>query len=126
MPILIISHINSFVVLSDNMVSTVRLTPPPLAFQRPKFKLLQAPPPGEDNIRSLPDLVDFNEKLNPDHTFCFHIRQCDQSAEVIEITHRELKKAVEECSTRIRANIDGIRSPRVSDDGKIVKCLPVA
>lgn len=85
-------------------------------FTRPKFDVLGdcGPKLGVDAIQSLPDLILFNARENPNHTFCL---QAESNTEVDEsnatpepfsllpVTFRQLAGAIHVCAATLRKSV---------------------
>lgn len=69
-------------------------------FQRPIFRLLNVPSQVEcDGIRSLPDLLEFNDKNNATHLFALQQVKTDgEHVRFNNVTFRALMHAVEGCA----------------------------
>lgn len=79
-------------------------------------------------IRSLPELIEFNAKENPNHLFCIQARkQADSSTfSGLPLTNSQLKDAVLRCVSWLKENVEELRLPSVNEDGIIVKGPPIA
>lgn len=84
------------------------------SFERPRFTPLPPKSGTEDEpeaITSLPDLIDFNARHNPDHIFCIQARSLSGNLEAAEssnaafdpcpITFAHLDSAVHACASAI-------------------------
>ena len=92
-------------------------------FRRPRVDISKPLPPGDGNILTLPDLVEFGARFNAEHVFCLqyghNVRLAPRA-----ITHGELQQAVLRFSAWLA--LQGLaQSPRVVD-GAVVKARPVA
>lgn len=76
-------------------------------FERPIFQLLNSPETRKyETILSLPDLLDFNDKNNPKHTFALQqVKKDGEHAGFKHVTFRALKQAVESCAEWIKNNL---------------------
>jgi len=88
-------------------------------------------PSDEDHneIRTVPELIDFNAKHNADQIFCVQATKETQDtpqAKPVAITHIQLKRAILRCSKRLCEEIAELKQPYKNDEGRIVKCQPVA
>ncbi|KAL4866181.1 hypothetical protein BDV12DRAFT_210641 [Aspergillus spectabilis] len=96
-----------------------------MSFKRAKVNLLD--PTDPTAIRTLPELIEWNAKHNPDHLFCTQL--LSQSTEATDnachVTHSQLRQAILRCSRRLRSQIPGLHLPSVTDGGEIVKSGPV-
>ena len=95
-------------------------------FQRAKIDL-QPPTAGSNDIRTIPELVEYNAKHNPDHLFCSQAKRTarDQPLEFISITHSQLKQAIRKLSAWIAQNVPQAVFQN-SADGQKTKGKPVA
>jgi hypothetical protein len=97
-------------------------------FETPRINL-QAADDDCEAIRTVPELIDFNAKHNPDQLFCVQATKATQNAlhaTTIAITHLQLWHAILHCSTRLSAEIAELRLSYRSDEGRFAKCQPVA
>jgi hypothetical protein len=93
-------------------------------------------PATEIPIRSVPELVDFNAVTNPDALFCFQAVKASASlvAETkheggfdgMPVTMSQLREAILRCKDFLTANGVLVVPPRKTEDGKLLKSLPVA
>jgi acyl-CoA synthetase (AMP-forming)/AMP-acid ligase II len=74
-------------------------------------------------IRTLPDLVDFNGKHNPQHTFCI---QATRDQRFVSVSYRQLQHAIARCQARLKREDSGLHTPTTDADGHVTKCAPVA
>lgn len=83
-------------------------------FERPRFTPLPPKPVTEnqpETITSLPDLIKFNARHNPDHTFCIQARSSSEpngaakrknaAFDACSITFAQLESAVYACASAI-------------------------
>lgn len=83
-------------------------------FERPRFTPLPPKPTAEDQreiITSLPDLIKFNARHNPDHAFCIQARSSSERNGAVKhknaafdarsITFAQLETAVYACASAI-------------------------
>lgn len=82
-------------------------------------------------MTTLPELIEFNAKYNPEHTFCLqtlpgfdHGRSENQN--FLRITHGELHRAVWACQVWLCSNIPGIELPSPSTNGGYKKGPAIA
>ena len=77
------------------------------AFKRPSFRLIGKPGSTDDNIRSLPDLLEFNKVHNPDHLFCIQaLSQNEEFGKAAKpITFGEFERAVRRCCRWIEKQV---------------------
>lgn len=76
----------------------------------------------DTSIRTLPDLVDFHAKHNPQHLFCI---QTTRDHTFVSVSYENLQHAIVRCQARLREEC-GLHAPTVDADGKLKKCAPVA
>lgn len=74
-------------------------------------------------IRTLPDLVDFHGKHNPQHLFCI---QTTRDHGFVSVSNEKLQRAIVRCQARLRGEDSGLHPPTVDADGHVTKCAPVA
>lgn len=79
--------------------------------------------PDNRDIRTLPELAEFNAVHNADYLFCL---QAGRQQKLRPITHGQLKEAILCCSDWLIANVKGLKQPEIRDDGTIEKSQPVA
>ena len=81
-----------------------------------------------DEIRTVPELLQFNALNNPDHLFCIQARKAaeDQTPVFLDVTFAQLKDAVLRCSTWLTTNLVGLSPPCKDHTNNTVKCPPVA
>ena len=76
-------------------------------------------------VRSIPDLIEFNAKQNPKHTFCVQARGLSSELSLQEITFSQLQHAIRRCCAWILESIDGTAAATVHN-GVVQKSSPVA
>ncbi|KAJ5512744.1 NRPS-like enzyme [Penicillium fimorum] len=74
-------------------------------------------------IRTLPDLVDFHGKHNPQHTFCI---QATRDQGFVSVSYGKLQRAIVRCQARLKREDSGLHPPTSDADGHVTKCAPVA
>ena len=84
---------------------------------------LKLPNPDDRDIRTLPELIEFNAVHNADYLFCL---QAGRQQKLLPITHRQLKEAILCCSDWLVANVNELKLPKIREDGTIEKSQPVA
>jgi len=96
----------------------------PLEFRRAKIDLYST----NGDVRTVPELIDYNVKHNANSIFCVQSRKQEGSIpyEFRTISNLELKFAILKCSDWITTAIAEIALPFKGDDGTTVKCSPVA
>lgn len=84
-------------------------------------------PPYSD-IRTLPELIEYNAIRNSDYPFCIQAKKIGQGAPIafLSISHLQLKRAILECSEWLQENIAELQLPSPMHGGRYVKGPPVA
>ncbi|KAL8829339.1 MAG: hypothetical protein Q9191_002068 [Dirinaria sp. TL-2023a] len=74
---------------------------------------------GKQNIRNIPELIDYNAKFNPDHLFCVQAQKAlnDGSAGLLYVTHGQLKQAILCCSRWLKSFLDELALPKATKEG---------
>ena len=80
--------------------------------------------PDTREIRTLPELVEFNALHNPDYLFCLQARR--QPKEPLSVTHGQMKEAILRSSDWLLKYVKEVQLPDRQDDGTIAKGPPVA
>ncbi|KAL3444530.1 hypothetical protein BJX65DRAFT_319885 [Aspergillus insuetus] len=95
-------------------------------FRRPEIKLYPAAH-ETGYIRTLPEVVEFNAKENPDHVFCLQAKKSSGSSvpTLIPVTNVQLRDAIAQCASWLQCSIQ-IQLPTVSGDGTVTKGAPIA
>lgn len=97
-------------------------------FRRAQFSPIDKEPMGpaaEDSIRSLPDLINFNAEVNPDHTFCIQAEASVTEKGHFNASHLsflQLRDAVDGCSEWL---IENVTMP-VPSESDVERPAPVA
>ncbi|KAL4903515.1 hypothetical protein BDW74DRAFT_186131 [Aspergillus multicolor] len=95
-------------------------------FRRAKIDLLNLD--DATAIRTLPELIEWNAKHNPDHLFSTQLlsqAQPEPQRTHIDISHGQLRQSIGCVAQRLRKLIPGLHSPRVAGNGKIIKAGPI-
>ena len=79
--------------------------------------------PDTRDIRTLPELVEFNAVHNTDYLISLQARR---QLGPLSVTHGQMKEAIVQCSEWFVANVKELRLPSRQDDGTIAKGRPVA
>jgi len=79
--------------------------------------------PDEREVKTIPQLIEFNARQNPDHVFCVQARKQQDS---IPVSHLQLKQAILKCSGWLIANVEKLTLPYADTDGNICRGPPVA
>ncbi|KAL2812958.1 hypothetical protein BJX63DRAFT_432247 [Aspergillus granulosus] len=95
-------------------------------YRRPEIKLYPAPS-DTGLIRTLPEVVEFNARENPDHVFCLQAKKNPDTSipTLIPVTNCQLRDAISHCASLLRVHIK-LQLPIVSEDGTVKKRAPVA
>lgn len=96
--------------------------PPSTPFLAANIQLKLQNPDNRD-IRTLPELVEFNVVHNGDFLFCL---QAGRQQNLQPITHRQLKEAILCCSDWLVANVKEVKPPTIQESVTIEKSKPVA
>ncbi|CEL05016.1 hypothetical protein ASPCAL06138 [Aspergillus calidoustus] len=98
----------------------------PRPFRRPEIQLYPAAH-ETGYIRTLPEVVEFNAKENPDHVFCLQAKKNPAGSvpSLISVTNVQLRDAIAHCADWLRSSIQ-LQLPTASEDGTIRKGAPVA
>lgn len=82
------------------------------------------------DIRTLPDLVNFHVKNNPQHLFCLQAEKKSTGSgyDLTPVTYEKLHRALIRCQTWLRNHAPGFHSPSTTGgtDGVAVKSAPIA
>ena len=81
-----------------------------------------------DEIRTVPELLQFNALNNPDHIFCIQARKAAEgpAPTFLDISFAQMKEAVLRCSTWLTTNLVELSPPWKDNTDNMVKCPPVA
>jgi hypothetical protein len=98
-----------------------------LPFRRPILRHAQTGLPN-DAIKTIPELIDFHARANPDHVFCMQSDSSDDRGEenFHHVTYSGLEKAILACETSILSTIGPTEFPKRDEQGNIVKRAPIA
>lgn len=96
--------------------------PPSTPFLAANIQLKLQNPDNRD-IRTLPELIEFNAVHNGDYLFCL---QAGRQQKLQPITHRQLKEAILCCSDWLVANVKELKLPKIQESVTIEKSKPVA
>lgn len=92
-------------------------------FQRPPINLDPGPDENEQ-LRTLPEVIEFNANNNPSHVFCLQARDAGYMSSLTPISNVQLKRAISQCGRFLRSNAE-LRLPMVVD-GKARNGPPIA
>jgi hypothetical protein len=85
----------------------------------------------DNEIRSVPELVEYNARHNPKYIFCVQagkkVQVGSTGRDLLAVTHMQLKNAILKCSRWVVAHISQLQRPhKDGESGDIVKGPPVA
>ena len=102
----------------------MKTTKPLAPFVRP----LTAGNKVRDEIRSVPELLEFNALNNPNHLFCIQTRKAVEGTQptFLDITYAQLRHAVQKCSAWLTANVLELVPPHRDHTGEFVRGPPIA
>jgi acyl-CoA synthetase (AMP-forming)/AMP-acid ligase II len=97
------------------------------AFTRPNINL-DVTAVRDDEVRTFPELIDFNARENPDHTFCIQATKQAGSTSLAfnSITFSHLKDGILQCCAWLEANVSEMEGPKRLENASFVKGAPVA
>lgn len=81
------------------------------------------------SIRTVPELIEYNAKVNPDTLYCVQALkpQDEQTTEASQVSMRQLRDAIWRCSGDLRGGLIGLDDLSASKEGQIpIKPDPVA
>lgn len=85
-----------------------------IRFKSPPINL-RSSTPEKDEIRSLPELLEWNARENPDHVFCVQAEtkrqgvESDDPYELRSLTNDDFKRAVGRCVRWFEGNVPGLK-----------------
>ncbi|KAF7674573.1 hypothetical protein GT037_007333 [Alternaria burnsii] len=80
-------------------------------------------------IRTLPELVEFHVRHNPQHRFCIQAEKPlteNATYPLISLTYERLQQAIFRCQTWLKDNAPNIHASFLDDRGSVNRCAPVA
>lgn len=88
----------------------------PLHFIRPSISFTGK---DEHTVQSIPQLIDFNAKFNPDYTFCIQAEKAllDDFPSFLHVTNAQLKQAIYCCAKWLRSSVQELVLPEITEDG---------
>jgi acyl-CoA synthetase (AMP-forming)/AMP-acid ligase II len=101
------------------------MSPSESNFRRAPLKTAQTDVSSQ-TIRTIPELIDFHARQNPDHVFCMQSDSSLEGEEFHTVDYACLENAILACQTSILGDIGPACLPRQNADGSIVKSAPVA
>lgn len=100
---------------------------PRRAFKPADIDLKQ--PSTSDSIRTIPELIEYNAKVNPDALYCIQALkpQDEQTTKASRVSMRQLRNAIWRCSDNLRGGLIGFDDLSASKEGQTpIKPEPVA
>ena len=96
-------------------------------FKRAKIHL-QPINGSADDVQTVPQLIEYNARHNPDHLICIQALKQEASApqQFHSVSHLQLAQAILGCSEWLVKNVRELRLPWKGDDGRFAKGPPVA
>lgn len=91
-------------------------------FQPPTISL-HLEDPDERKIQTIPQLIEYNSRHNPDHLFCVQTRK-QQSGSFV--SHLQLKQAILQCSDWLTATVKEVKIPHEDENGRLCRGPPIA
>lgn len=85
----------------------------------------------QDRIRTLPELIVYNSRVNAEHVFCVQTRKRTEQQQpggsgFVRVTHLQLAQAVGKCSEWLVQNVGELRRPWRDESGASRKGPPIA
>ena len=73
----------------------------------------------EHAVQSIPQLIDFNAKANPDYAFCIQAEKAlhEDFPNFLHVTNAQLKYAICRCAQRLRSTVQELVLPEIIQDG---------
>jgi hypothetical protein len=99
-------------------------------FKRARLDMRQAE--KDQEIQTLPQLVEYNATHNPNYPFCLQAQKNFDHADTaiedrfIRITHQDVKFAILRCQKWLLKMIQSLHSPKIHAEDSVTKCAPVA
>lgn len=87
-----------------------------LRFNRPSISFTSK---NEHAVRSIPQLIEFNAKANPDYAFCIQAEKAlhEDFSNLLHVTNAQLKHAICRCSQWLRLTVQELVLPEIIQDG---------
>ncbi|KAF2135592.1 uncharacterized protein K452DRAFT_281299 [Aplosporella prunicola CBS 121167] len=100
------------------------------AFKPPTINL-RSTDPSKDEIRSLPELLEFNARNNPNHIFCIQAEKSRSNDETDgldfqRISHLQFSDAVRACSQWLQEHVPELKTPQRNEQNEVIKGPPIA
>ncbi|KAG2419498.1 hypothetical protein HFD88_004294 [Aspergillus terreus] len=93
-----------------------------MGFVRPTLNL--EPSEGEE-IRTLPELIEFHRVHNASYEFCQQAWKGPDGHTFLHVDYQQLHMAISRCQAWLRTNLD-LQTPLLLGDGTVAKAAPVA
>ena len=73
----------------------------------------------EHDVQSIPQLIDFNAKINPDYAFCIQAEKAlhEDFPTFLHVTNAQLKRAICCCAQWLRSSVQELVFPGIIQDG---------
>ena len=87
-----------------------------LRFNRPSISFTSK---DERTVQSIPQLIDFNAKANPDYVFCIQAEKAllEDFPSFLHVTNAQLKHAICRCAQWLRSTVQELVLPEIIEDG---------
>ena len=82
--------------------------------------------PQASSIRTLPQLLEYNAKHNPNYLFCQQTRRRNGSLHLLSVTHGQLRDAVFRCQEWLQESVNELELPYPTQNDRLTKGPPVA
>ena len=87
-------------------------------------------PPDDSCIRTVPELIEYNARVNPDHPVCLQAQWATdpfkKELDLLTISHLQFKHAILRCSEWLKESVGSLELVKVSSGGRVIKGRPVA
>ena len=87
-----------------------------LRFNRPSISFTSR---NEHAVQSIPQLIHFNAKANPDYAFCIQAEKAlhEDFPNFLHVTNAQLKYAICRCAQWLRSTVQELVLPEIIEDG---------
>ena len=95
----------------------------PLPFIRPSISFTSK---DEQTVQSIPQLIDFNAKVNADYAFCIQAEKAllEDSPSFLHVTNAQLKHAICRCTQWLKSAVQELVLPEIIEDGAVTRKGP--
>ena len=95
----------------------------PLRFIRPSISFTNK---DEHTVQSIPQLIDFNAKVNADYTFCIQAEKAplEDLPSFLHVTNAQLKHAICRCTQWLKSAVQELVLPEIIEDGAVTRKGP--